>query len=72
VKQLTHKQYDAIEGAITHGRRISVYRRGNEYVVVPKRLRMDGAREAVDSINPTTGEKMTLYLDELESFEVVL
>jgi hypothetical protein len=71
VKQLTHRQYDAIEGAITHGRRLSIYRRGTEYVVIPKRLRVEGSREAIDSIHPTTGEQITLYLDELERFEVV-
>jgi hypothetical protein len=71
VKQLTHRQYDAIEGAIIHGRRLSIYRRGTEYVVIPKRLRVDGSREAVDSIHPTTGEEITLFLDEIERFEVV-
>ncbi|HUQ20545.1 MAG TPA: hypothetical protein VM099_13100 [Gemmatimonadaceae bacterium] len=71
MRQLTHRQYDAIEGAIIHGRRLSVYRRGTEYVVVPKRLRMDGSREAIDSIHPTTGEEITIYLDEMDNVEVV-
>lgn len=71
MKQLTHRQYDAIEGAITHGRRLSIYRRGTEYVVIPRRLFIEGSREAIDSIHPTTGEQITLYLDELERFEVV-
>jgi hypothetical protein len=71
MKQLTHRQYDALEGAITHGRRISVFRRGTEYVVIPKRLWSEGSREAMDSIHPTTGEEMTLYLDEMDRIEVV-
>lgn len=71
MKQLTHRQYDAIESAIIHGRRLSVYRRGTEYVVVPKRLRMDGSREAIDSVHPTTGEEITIYLDEMDTVEVV-
>ncbi len=71
MKQLTHRQYDALEGAITHGRRISVFRRGTEYVVIPKRLWNEGSREVMDSIHPTTGEKMTLYLDEMDRIEVV-
>jgi len=71
VKQLTHRQYDALESAITHGTRISVYRRGTEYVVVPKRLLTSGSREAMESVHPTTGEQITLYLDEMERFEVV-
>jgi hypothetical protein len=54
VAQWTHKQYDLLESAITGGTRISAYRRGTEYVVVP-----------------TTGDQITIYLDELDSFEVV-
>jgi hypothetical protein len=71
VKQLTHRQYDALEGAIIHGRRISVYRRGTEYVVIPRRLRTEGSREAMDSVHPTTGEEITLFLDEMDRFEIV-
>jgi hypothetical protein len=71
VKQLTHRQYDALENAITHGRRISIYRRGTEYVVIPRRLRTEGSREAMDSVHPTTGEAITLFLDEMDRFEIV-
>jgi hypothetical protein len=28
-------------------------------------------REAVEATHPTTGDKITIYLDELDSFEVV-
>lgn len=71
LKQLTHRQYDALESAITHERRISIYRRGTEFVGVPKRLHSDGGREAVDVLHPTTGEEVTLYLDEIERLEVM-
>ncbi len=71
MKQLTHRQYDALESAITNGRRISVFRRGTEFVVIPRRLRTEGSREAMDSVHPTTGEEITLFLDEMETFEVV-
>jgi hypothetical protein len=66
-----HKQYDLLERAITNGRRIAAYRRGTEFVVVPTRLRVISGREAVDATHPTTGEQITLYLDEMDSFEVV-
>ncbi|HZE09494.1 MAG TPA: hypothetical protein VE110_12135 [Gemmatimonadaceae bacterium] len=69
--QWTHKQYDILERAITTGKRISAYRRGTEYVVVPTRLRVISGREAVEATHPTTGDQITLYLDEMESFEVV-
>jgi hypothetical protein len=67
----THKQYDILESAILSGRRISAYRRGTEYVVVPTRLRMISGREAVEATHPTTGDQITIYLDEMDSFEVV-
>jgi hypothetical protein len=67
----THKQYDLLERAIQSGRRIAAFRRGTEYVVVPIRLRMISGREAVEATHPTTGDDITLYLDELDSFEVV-
>ncbi len=67
----THKQYDVLERAILGGKRIAAYRRGTEYVVVPTRLRMISGREAVEATHPTTGDQITLYLDEMDSFEVV-
>jgi hypothetical protein len=60
-----------LESAISGGRKIAAYRRGTEYIVVPTRLRVVSGREAVDATHPTTGEKMTIYLDELDRFEVV-
>jgi hypothetical protein len=67
----THKQYDVLERAILNGKRIAAYRRGTEYVVVPTRLRMIQGREAVEATHPTTGDQITIYLDEMDSFEVV-
>ena len=69
--ELNHKQYDALERAVTDGRRIAVYRRGTEYVVVPKRLRIQGGREALEAVHPTTGDRITLWLDEVDAIEVV-
>lgn len=71
MKQLTHRQYDALESAITHGRRVSVTRRGTEYVGIPKRLWTEGNREAVAILHPTTGEEITVFLDEIDRLDVV-
>lgn len=71
VTNWTHKQYDILESAILSGDRIAAFRRGTEYVVVPTRLRMIRGREAVEATHPTTGEQITLYLDEMDSFELV-
>jgi hypothetical protein len=71
VRQLTHRQYDALESAITRERRVSIFRRGTEYVGVPKRLRFDAQREVLDLLHPTTGEEISVYLDEIDRLEVV-
>jgi hypothetical protein len=71
LKQLTHRQYDALESAISRGSRVSIYRRGTEYVGIPKRIFSDGQREAVVILHPTTGEEITIHLDDIEHLEVV-
>ena len=71
MKQLTHRQYDALESAITRGNRVSIYRRGTEYVGVPQRIITEGPREAVVILHPTTGEETTIVLDDIERLEVV-
>lgn len=69
--QLTSEQYDALERAISDGRKLSVWRRGTEFIVVVDQLRVAGGREALEAHHPTTGDKLTLYIDELEGIEVV-
>jgi len=69
--QFSPSQYDALERAIADRSRIAVYRRGTEYIVVPTALRLREGREQVEALHPTTGDRMTLYVDELDSFEVV-
>ena len=65
------RQYDALERALVEGSRVSIYRRGTEYIVVPRRFRSHGGREALDATHPTTGERITFYVDEIDGFEVV-
>lgn len=69
--RLTTVQYDALERAITVGSRLSVFRRGTEYIVIPQRLFLREGKEAIEAVHPTTGDRMTLVLDEIDSFEVV-
>ena len=69
--QLNSEQYDALERAITDGRRLSVWRNGTEFVIIVDKLRVTGGREALEAHHPTTGDKLTLYIDELEAIEVV-
>ncbi|MDB4885449.1 MAG: hypothetical protein JWN79_887 [Gemmatimonadetes bacterium] len=71
VTQLNAAQYDALERAIADGRRLSVWRRGNEYIIIVDRLRVTGGREALECHHPTTGDKLVMYIDELEGIEVI-
>lgn len=65
------EQYDRIERAVTRGQRIVVYRRGSEYIVIPLRLTARGGREVIEATNPTTGDRLVLFIDEVESVELV-
>ena len=67
--QLTHEDYDHLERAVTRGLRISVYRRGTEYVVIPLALESKDGREMIQARNPTTGDRLSLFLDELDAIE---
>ena len=63
--------YDLLERALADGRRLSLRRRGTEYVVIPLRLRLEHRREIIDARHPTTGELMSFALDELDSVEAI-
>ena len=67
---LSHQDYDALERAIRVGQRIIVWRAGIEYVVVPTELRLQSGREVIDVRRPT-GDSLILYLDEIDSVEVI-
>jgi hypothetical protein len=69
--QLTHTEYDALERSIIDRRRIAIFRRGTEYLVVPLALRMSSGRELIEATHPTTGEDISFYIDEVDSIQVV-
>jgi hypothetical protein len=71
VTQLTPAQYDALERAIANGKRLAVWRRGTEFMIVVDRLALSGGREVLEAHHPTTGDRLSLYIDELEGIEVV-
>jgi len=71
VAQLTVKQYDSIEDAITRGRRLAIWRRGTEYLIIPLALRVVNRRECIDTRHPATGARLTLWLDEVDAVEEV-
>ena len=68
---LSVKQYDAIEDAVVKGRRIGIWRRGTEYLIIPLALRVVNRRECIDTRHPATGANLRLWLDEIDSIETV-
>jgi hypothetical protein len=72
VPLLSVRQYDVLENAIARGTRLTVRRRGSEFLLIPTRLRITNGRESIDARHPSTGQAMTLWLDELDSLEAVV
>jgi hypothetical protein len=62
---------DRLEQAVRNSLRVSVSRRGTEYIVVARRLTQAGRTEAFIGFLPMTGEELTFKLDELEHLEVI-
>lgn len=68
---LSPQQYDTLERAVRDGRRISVMRRGTEYLIIPLSIGMRSGKEAMEARNPTTGDSMVIFIDDIESFAVI-
>lgn len=71
MSQLTHEQYNRVERAVTRSERIVVSRRGSEFILIPLAMRVHNGREVIDAKNPTTGDALTIYLDEVDSVEAM-
>lgn len=69
--QPTTAQYDLLERAIIDGTRLMIMRRGTEYVVIPERLRVDSGREVIVARHPSTGHRLELIIDEIDTIEAV-
>ena len=70
--QLSHREYDVLERAVSRGSRVAITRPGRrELVLVPLSIALDDGREIVKARNPTTGHELTIYLDEVERIEAV-
>ncbi len=69
--QPTTAQYDLLERAIVDGSRITIMRRGTEYVVIPERLRVESGREIIIARHPSTGHRLELVIGEIDSLERV-
>jgi hypothetical protein len=69
--QLTPSEYESLERAVRDGRRVAVIRRGTEYLIVPLSIGLRSGREAIQTRNPTTGDDMVIFIDDVDSFSIV-
>lgn len=69
--ELTTEQYDRLERAVIDKKRIAIYRRGTEYIVIPNKLHLVAGRERIEALHPTTGDRIIIYLDEIDSLQVI-
>lgn len=64
------ERMDRLERAITEGTRVQLYRRGTEFVVIPREIVSRGGREFLIATT-YAGSDLSFALDELEEFEVI-
>ncbi len=48
-----------------------MFRRGTEFLVIPERLVLRNRRECIEARHPTTGDHLTLWIDEADAVEIV-
>lgn len=68
---MTPAQYELLERAIIGRQRVAIFRRAGELVVVPTALRTVRGRERIDVSHPTSGEAISIALDDIEAIELV-
>jgi len=69
--RLSPSEYDALERAVRLGSRIAIDRRGTEFVVIARRLLLDGGRERIETVHPSTGDALVFYIDEVDRIQVI-
>lgn len=67
----TPERMDRLENAARKGLRVSLNRRGTEFIVVAVRVTTVGTGEAFIGHLPMTGEDLTFALEEIEDFQVI-
>jgi hypothetical protein len=67
----TNDRMDQLENAARKNLRVSLTRRGTEYVVTAIRVTSVGQHEALIGFLPMTGEELTFRLDEIDGFQVI-
>lgn len=67
----TPDRMEQLEHAVQRHRRVSLRRRGNEYVVVATAMTVQRGRDALSGYLAMTGEEMIFRLDDLDHFQVL-
>lgn len=67
----TPERMEQLEHAVQNRRRVTLRRRGNEYVVVAAGLKQSRGREALAGYLAMTGEEMLFVLADLDHFQVL-
>jgi hypothetical protein len=62
---------EQLEHAVRQRKRVTLRRRGNQYVVVAYGMTTSRGREALSGFLAMTGEEMLFILDEIDHFQVV-
>lgn len=66
-----HDRMEQLEQAVQLRKRVSVRRRGNEYIVVASGLTHSRGREAFTGFLAMTGDEVVFILDQLDHFQVI-
>ncbi len=67
----TPERMEQLESAVQRRKRVSLRRRGNEYVVVASSLCQSRGRDALAAYLAMTGEEMVFVLGDLDHFQVL-
>lgn len=67
----TPERMEQLEHAVQNRKRVTLRRRGNEYVVVAAGIKQSRGREALAGYLAMTGEEMLFVLGELDHFQVL-
>ena len=67
----TPERMEQLEHAVQNRRRVTLRRRGNEYVVVATGLKQARGRDALAGSLAMTGDEMLFVLADLDHFQVL-
>ena len=67
----TPERMEQLEHAVRNRKRVTLRRRGNEFVVVASALTRDRGRDALAGYLSMTGEELLFALDDIDQFQVL-